>query len=1020
MRKILLLFILMATCFQLNAQTIVFDGETDSDWNTATNWVGDVLPGAGNDVDLDGKTVVLSANTTVQRVYAGGSSNLTINSGVTLTIDGFAGGDDGLEIQGSASVTNNGTIAISNITGAEADGLYVKGTFDNAATGIVNISNTGEYGLYVQEGTLTNLGTITIETFGEANTNRDGIAIDDNSGTPGTINNNGGSITVTLTTGDDGVYINDGSVFNNNATLNIDLSNGTGDMALHITDQATAPLQASQFSNGASGVLTIVGSPDYAIQVDGTDDASNRATLTNSGTISVSNTSNDGIRVRRGGSVINNVGGTINITNAGDEAIQIDGEANTVFTNSGDIVLTTSGDHGMELLGTFNNLSGGTLTGVNNTDDGIRVTTGTFNNDGNIRIDGSGSEDIEVNLTGTFTNTANATFAPGSSPGDLEIRNVFDLGSSTATFEINGLTPGTEFDQILNANGTGITSTLTITNAKLHLDWGSYTPTVGDTFKIVDGSGPVSGTFASVTNSNADIIYTIDYSSNTSEVKIVVTDINSTWTGNTDTDWTKASNWSTIVPTATTDVTIPSGLSNYPTANSAVTTNSITMASGTSFIANSTVTGNVTYNRTLNYVAGNANGWHLVASPVIGQAYNNTYASDNDLATSGSKRGLATYNDANAAGLKYTYLLNDDSNAGTFTSGIGYSVKRASTGSIAFTGTLNTADVNGVTVSTAGNGFNLLGVPYTSFISSQTFLDENTNLDQTQIWVWEQGVTGGNFITMTAKADNFILAPGQGFFVKANSGTTVNFSKSNQTANTDTFKKSSRTQVKLLMNDGVTNRFAKLYYENNVTKGFDAGWEGEVFGGINNSLDVFTQLVQDNQGKNYQVQSLPLADMESTIVPIGLRASSGKELTFTVDELNLPKEINVFLEDRLTNTFTQLNVDNSEYKITLTESIDGIGRFYLHTASSVLSVGKDLSLEGVSIYKTNKSTLRIVGLQQGKTNVKIFNILGKQIMNSSFESIGVKDIAIPNTAKGIYVIQLETEAGKLNKKIILE
>ncbi|WP_298881925.1 hypothetical protein [uncultured Polaribacter sp.] len=126
--------------------------------------------------------------------------------------------------------------------------------------------------------------------------------------------------------------------------------------------------------------------------------------------------------------------------------------------------------------------------------------------------------------------------------------------------------------------------------------------------------------------------------------------------------------------------------------------------------------------------------------------------------------------------------------------------------------------------------------------------------------------------------------------------------------------------------------------------------------------------------------------MESTIVPIGLRASTGKELSFTVDALNLPKEVNVFLEDRLTNTFTQLNVDNSEYKITLTESIDGIGRFYLHTASSVLSVGKDLSLEGVSIYKTNKSTLRIVRLQKGKTNVKIFNILGKQIMNSSFES----------------------------------
>jgi len=32
----------------------------------------------------------------------------------------------------------------------------------------------------------------------------------------------------------------------------------------------------------------------------------------------------------------------------------------------------------------------------------------------------------------------------------------------------------------------------------------------------------------------------------------------------------------------------------------------------------------------------------------------------------------------------------------------------------------------------------------------------------------------------------------------------------------------------------------------------------------------------------------------------------------------------------------------------------------------------------------------------------------------------VQEIALPKLAKGIYVVQLTTEAGKLNKKIILE
>ena len=448
---------------------------------------------------------------------------------------------------------------------------------------------------------------------------------------------------------------------------------------------------------------------------------------------------------------------------------------------------------------------------------------------------------------------------------------------------------------------------------------------------------------------------------------------------------------------------------------------SLNISPGGSLIVEDLSVGNVTYNRTLSFVSGNANGWHLVASPVAGQTYNNAYATTNGLATSGTKRGLATFNDANGAGLKYTYLEDNDSNAGTFTSGIGYSAKRGSAGTMAFTGTINTADVNSVAVSASADGFDLLGVPYTSYISSQTFLSANTNLDQSQIWVWKQGVTGGNYIAMTAKEDNFILAPGQGFFVKkANTGATVNFVKTNQQANADTFQKTSRTEVKLLINDGEINRFAKLYYVNKVTKGYDVGWEGEVFGGLKNSLDVFSQLVEGNQGKNYQVQSLPISEIESITVPVGVTAEAGKEITFSVESLNLPSGIKVFLEDRVNNTFTRLDEANTNYKVTTTEALNSIGRFYLYTTQSSLGVSDGTFLESVSIYKLDNSTIRVSGLSQGKVSMKLFNLLGKQAMNISFQSNGVKDISLPKLATGIYIVKIETEAGQLNKKIIIE
>ena len=166
-------------------------------------------------------------------------------------------------------------------------------------------------------------------------------------------------------------------------------------------------------------------------------------------------------------------------------------------------------------------------------------------------------------------------------------------------------------------------------------------------------------------------------------------------------------------------------------------------------------------------------------------------------------------------------------------------------------------------------------------------------------------------------------------------------------------------------------------------------------------------------------QSLPNSDYENMIVPVGVKAAAGKEITFSVESLNLPEGIKVILEDRVKNVFT--NLDEGDYEISLTEAADGVGRFYLHTSSkSALSVDDNLALNSISIFKTNSSTLRIAGLQQGNATIKLYNILGKQVLNSAFVTSGVKDIALPKLATGVYVVQLQTVTGKLSKKIILE
>ena len=162
------------------------------------------------------------------------------------------------------------------------------------------------------------------------------------------------------------------------------------------------------------------------------------------------------------------------------------------------------------------------------------------------------------------------------------------------------------------------------------------------------------------------------------------------------------------------------------------------------------------------------------------------------------------------------------------------------------------------------------------------------------------------------------------------------------------------------------------------------------------------------------------SDIESLVIPIGVKAAAGQELTFTAEAMNFPDGIKLFLEDRTNNTITRLDGANSEYKVTLSEALDGTGRFFFHTKSSAVLSTEDANLTNVSIFKTSNENLRIVGLTQRNASLKLFNILGKQVLDKNFQSKGATDIALPKLATGVYVVQLQTENGRTNKKIILE
>ncbi len=437
------------------------------------------------------------------------------------------------------------------------------------------------------------------------------------------------------------------------------------------------------------------------------------------------------------------------------------------------------------------------------------------------------------------------------------------------------------------------------------------------------------------------------------------------------------------------------------------------IANGSSLLVNGSASGNLTYTRTL----ATAN-WYGVTSPVASQDID-AFISAEGLAQSTEDTDVGLSQSYGSFADTWTYYNSSSSSSGNFIEGKGYIIKLVSAGDISFTGTFRNSDISR-TLAISGNGFNFIGNPFTSYTDIASMLTTNTGvLDEETIWIWNEDTASYD---TKVTADAYKLAPGQAFFVKSDgvSGSLA-LNKSFQTHHTsDTFQRTeNRPELYLSLSDGSASKEAKIYYIDGATTSFDNGYDGTLFNGVSNPLAIYTHLVADSEGKDYQVQSLPPNNYENMVVPVGINAEAGTSISIDAATNNFPSGINIYLEDKQDNSFTLLEAD-SNFSFTPENNLSGIGRFYLHTTSGVLSADDFGINNNISIYTSSNDNLRIVGVQNGTAKLQMFNILGKTVLKTSFEGNGVNDINLNNIPVGIYIVKLTTENGTLNRKIIIQ
>ncbi|MGY8939228.1 MAG: T9SS type A sorting domain-containing protein, partial [Flavobacteriales bacterium] len=130
----------------------------------------------------------------------------------------------------------------------------------------------------------------------------------------------------------------------------------------------------------------------------------------------------------------------------------------------------------------------------------------------------------------------------------------------------------------------------------------------------------------------------------------------------------------------------------------------------------------------------------------------------------------------------------------------------------------------------------------------------------------------------------------------------------------------------------------------------------------------------------------------------------------------------VYIEDIILNTYTKIN-DIESYEVTLTNDLNGIGRFYLYTSSSnVLSTETNLVGSPIHLYKTSNGTVKITGLTSGSAaTFSLFTILGKEVFATKFIAQNVKEISLPASLfSGVYIAGVVSNSGTFHKKIIIE
>ena len=453
-----------------------------------------------------------------------------------------------------------------------------------------------------------------------------------------------------------------------------------------------------------------------------------------------------------------------------------------------------------------------------------------------------------------------------------------------------------------------------------------------------------------------------------------------------------------------------------------------------SLLVSGTAIGNITYNRYVNIVG--TGEWDLIGAPVSGMAFS-TLIQDPNIARNGDFYAVGSYDNTTD-----TWTNATAETTGNLALGQGYQMATTSGGTLSFTGDIAdgnrtvTITNNDAANSGAGRRWNLIANPFASYLNGNSNADGTNNfltvntaaIDDNfrAIYGWKADGTGYAIYNNTSTAT--YIAPGQGFFVAAagsGEGQTITFTKAMQTViGADDFVAlgPSVTSYELVLDmhsDAVKVADTKFYFKEGLTLGLDPGYDA---GAYNQSSGLSSRFLEQANGIGMGINAMSIDDMSNVIVPLVVHQQAGITLKIQIANSTIPEDINVYLEDTVENTFTLLT--NERFELLAQTTLSGVGRFFLHFTTNVLSTDTVSSTSLVTVYKGKGNTyITVEGLQQFSqpANLTLYNILGMKILSRKIQNPSQKEmLSTVGMSTGVYILKVQAENIVFTKKLVIE